>query len=138
MSKIYLKIKIKSLSEETRIIKFEERRCSRISNVETRSRTYFGLRDHRLGCVRTALRSSYLAYAFIRGKSRVSVENKCSVDPNYSEVSRLAYKYGSISDRAEFAKRLSDWLCTGEQYDLGVSAARDHINTVVANSIKRM
>ena len=66
--RIELRVKIKSLAEESRIIRLEEKRlpgpCFKRAC----------LRQHRIEDVRQAARASQLAYAFLRGRTYRSVE----------------------------------------------------------------
>lgn len=55
-----LKVKIKSLSEETKLIRLEERRCGKDEQLR------YSLHLHRIGVVRQELWASYIAYAFLR------------------------------------------------------------------------
>jgi hypothetical protein len=146
MSKVYLKIKIKSLSEEARIIRCEEKKYTvhgRFKNHEKRSELNFGLHDHRVRVVKSALRSSFLAYAFIRGKSRVSVEHKCFVDPDFGEIGRLSYKYGrstlGVYDKTAFTEKLCDWLYADDQYNLGAYPhTRADTGRCILNVLKKL
>lgn len=118
MSKIYLKVKIKSLAEEARIIRREERKalnsaryCNGKQGKQTESeeqyKLFFELKAHRQGIVREESRAALIAYAFIRGKSFASLSEqlpeKTAFDKNgwcyysnrtlWSRVGRLIYKY---------------------------------------------
>lgn len=91
---IELKIKSKHLSEEARIIRFEERKLlkqlrwnidkhnSTDANEEypirkdTSGRAYRNIRDHRVNDVRNENRATFLARAFLAGRTYESVENK--------------------------------------------------------------
>lgn len=71
-----LRVKIKSLAEEARIIRREERGCgdsrSRCRDQERAARieqTRCSLREHRTGVVRLESRYSQLAYALLRGRT---------------------------------------------------------------------
>lgn len=141
---IRLKIKIKSLAEEARIIRCEEKKFKangRFKNSSRRTETNFELHEHRISIVRPELRNCYLAYAFIRGKKRVSVERNCYVDPNYAEIARLAYTYGyaklRIIDKASFVKSLCNWIYADSPYDIGsYQSIRDETSNVIARAIK--
>lgn len=82
----YLKVKIKSLAEEARIIRKEER----ASKGEKRE----GLYLHRVGVVRRAARHSLLAYGFLRGREYRQIEPKCENAPHWPEVFKMVSKYG--------------------------------------------
>lgn len=141
MSKVYLKVKIKSLSEEARIIRFEQRKAKLIKDHVYRSSLYFGLYDHRTRVVRAALRNSYLAYAFVRGKKRVVVEHKCFVEPDYGDIARLSYKYGAntlkLYNKKEFAIKLYEWLFADDPYSLAPNISKANAEQKITESLKK-
>ena len=66
----YLRVKIKSLAAEARIIRKEERLA-----LEFRNRSlYDGLHTHRVRDVRDEARATQLAYAILRGRDYRDVE----------------------------------------------------------------
>lgn len=83
--RVYLKVKIKSLAAEAKIIRIEERK-----NKKARA----GLAEHRKGTVRTAARHTLLAYGFIRGRKYSAIEAKCQRPPNWDNIWRMVDKYG--------------------------------------------
>lgn len=85
MSVKFLKVKIKSLAVEAKIIKLEERKAKQSyryhkscqgheEQYETALDTFWGLRFHRKNEVGPEARASHLAYAFIRNRSYLSTE----------------------------------------------------------------
>lgn len=88
MSKTYLKIKIKSLAAEARIIRHEELKWPGTSDVRT------SLHNHRVMDVRREARSALLAYGFIRGRTYRTIEFKAAVAPDWKRVAELVTKYG--------------------------------------------
>lgn len=76
MSTTYLKVKIKSLAEEAKIIRKEELKA-RGYNPELRR----GLYEHRIKPVGSESRAAFIAYGFLRGKK-------------YSEIERPVNKFG--------------------------------------------
>lgn len=109
----FLKVKIKSLTAESSIIRQETARAPKSIRSE--------LSHHRRTEVRQAARSTGLAYAFIRGKSYRDCEAKALTPPDWKEVTRMVRKYGvrwqSPQPYAEFKaaeaeqeKRLAAWL----------------------------
>lgn len=86
-----LKVKIKSLAEEARIIRKEE------------ERTFGQLRDelhvHRVTVVRRAARHAILAYAVVRGIDLTRVEPIRYTEPNWADVEKMVRKYGSSAQR---------------------------------------
>lgn len=96
----YLKVKIKSLAAEARIIRMEERRARRTS-------LRCGLAEHRRGVVRREARIAQLAYGYLRGRPRSTVEPKTRPGnaPDWKRVAGLVSRYGS----AELASRVDEW-----------------------------
>lgn len=85
-----LKVKIKSLAAEARIIRLEERRCGKDDVARC------CLHEHRVGVVRNEQRLSLLAYAFIRGRSLSAIEPKSSTLPDWSRVAKMVEKFGVL------------------------------------------
>lgn len=87
---IYLKVKIKSLAEEARIIRREEHLA--------KQRKEYGwvnsLCEHRKAIVRPEARATQLAYAFLRGRSYAQVEPKPRTKPSWARVKAMVEKYG--------------------------------------------
>lgn len=87
--RLMLKIKSKSLAEEARIIRKEEKR--------TNGTTHDALHHHRVIKVRREARDTYIAYGFIRGTSYSSIEPHTREDrigPNWSNVGSMCKRYG--------------------------------------------
>lgn len=87
-----LKVKIKSLAEEAKIIRTEEKRISSKDYYWTIARSQ--LREHRINVVRKEARSALLAYACIRGKDYRAIESLPSKEIDFKNVQRLVDKYG--------------------------------------------
>lgn len=92
-----LRVKLKSLAAEARIIRKEEQ----ATHGEQRDR----LHAHRVGIVRFEARAAHLAYGFIRGRTRDQMEPvrypglpewtvKAMEGPLMKRVKELAKKYG--------------------------------------------
>jgi len=91
MSKTYLKIKIKSLAEEARIIRREEKRFPGWHGTRT------GLYLHRVQVVRREARAALLAYGFLRGRRYERIEAKRrGEEPDWRRVTQLVQKYGPL------------------------------------------
>jgi hypothetical protein len=114
--RVQLKVKIKSLAAEARIIRIEE-------NKARDSQLRDDLVGHRKAIVRSEARYSLLAYAFIRGKAYKSQEpaTKCYTD--WKRVRQLVERFGVYYDftnanepdpylerKKEQAERLEVWL----------------------------
>ena len=118
----HLKVKIKSLAAESKIIRKEEFRAP--SQYERNN-----LALHRRGIVRSTARHSLLAYGFLRGRSYAQMEGKAFSPPNWDQVRKDVEKFGvcGIGDdavdfparRAEQWTRWAGWLLEAErQYDV--------------------
>lgn len=116
MSIKFLKVKIKSLGEEQRIISREEQAALKRGRFGTKHggmpgdvydayQTHNGLRFHRLG-IKPEIRAALLAYGFLRGVPYRCIENAprylkapySKVGPNWKRVSELLVKYGPSSE----------------------------------------
>lgn len=104
-TRLYLKIKIKSLAEEARIIRKEENkqrelRKNPVYPREKRAETYFwGLRAHRHNDVGIEQRATLLAYGFLNGKSYAQIEgNSFRTEPAWDRVRAMIRKYGDRSN----------------------------------------
>lgn len=81
-----LRVKLKSLAEESRLIRREERR--------TYGQLQQELHLHRTKNVRSAARSTHIAYALIKGRTMEQIEHPKSKEPDWTEIERLLKKYG--------------------------------------------
>lgn len=122
--RVYLKVKIKSLAEEARIIKHEERKRKvprlsrkdrrirdvalrnemRASRELRRSRDWYPrsaaelheLHLHRINVVRKELRLSNIAYGFIRGLELSQVDSGARLtSSDWKRVGMMVEKYGA-------------------------------------------
>jgi hypothetical protein len=105
-----LKVKIKTLAEEARIIRLEERRA------QAGSRLQGELHGHRVGEVRHEQRCSLLAYAFLRGIPYASCEKNPATQPDWKRVAKLVEKFGAVEYPAVFQQ--SAWF---ERWKVGES-----------------
>jgi hypothetical protein len=98
-----LKIKLKSLAAEARIIRKEELRTT----GELREQMYL----HRVKDLRKEARATHLAYGFIRGKERSAIENKMLPLNSFDltvlngRIQAMVAKYGNRSP-----DELKGWL----------------------------
>lgn len=82
-----LKIKLKSLAEEARIIRKEERKTNGSLRCE--------LSLHRRGIVREVSRNTHIAYGLIRGLKIEQIENpKEGNAPDKAAINKMLTKYG--------------------------------------------
>ena len=109
---VELKVKSKHLSEEARIIRFEERKVKKQMNwhkdrqqpFEKEAALYSSLNAHRRWEVRNENRATFLARAYLAGKEYKTIENKCH-DPVVlrayilPRVCEMVNKYGPAADK---------------------------------------
>ena len=89
--KIQLKVKIKSLAEESQIIRKEIKKSRDVGLTSS-------LQGHRIIVVRKEARHSLLAYAFLRGKKYSEVENSAHEIPDFVKVGKLVENFGECWD----------------------------------------
>lgn len=95
--KTYLRIKIKTLAAESRLIKAEKARwikkarCGRLkaSPPKTPATMHVRLHEHRMNIVRPEARDSLLALGFLRGLRYEQMEAKRYTNPNFENVFRM-------------------------------------------------
>ncbi len=120
MSIIFLKVKVKSLAAEARIIRREEQRCkARPADKPGRTELLLQLKAHRRDTVRREARHSLLAMGYLRGRAYRAMERTCRQDPSWSEVERMVQKYGPPAHNASF----KDWRKNEQKESLSCSAA---------------
>lgn len=109
---VELKVKSKHLSEEARIIRFEEHKFrkqvdwlkSHQQPYEKEHATMMSLKDHRRKDVRNENRATFLARAYLAGKTYKSVEQKCHDTGTLyftilPRVQEMVNKYGPSDQR---------------------------------------
>ncbi len=129
-----LKVKIKSLAAEARIIRLEELRAKgRRKSPDRRKdmglgfvqanpdylvvrgrdpRLLFELHHHRVWDVRQEQRASLLAYAFLRGRTLAACEPKTTREPDWARVLKLVEKFGPVrptETKQQTAVKFEDW-----------------------------
>ncbi len=97
--RILLKIKLKSLVAESRIIRREERRHKGEDNRFIRGE----MEAHRNHVVGKEARLTLLAYSFIRGREYRQVEAKAETEPDWKKVLAMVERYGDYDARKGFA-----------------------------------
>lgn len=83
----HLKIKIKSLADEARTIRAESKKTSGMEK--------WNLNEHRTKVVRPHTRHNLLAYGILIGIPYEVMEKKCNEPPKFSEVSKIAKRFGA-------------------------------------------
>ena len=87
--RLFLKVKIKALVAESRIIRQEERK-----NPHAR----IELAEHRRGIVRQIARINNLAYGFIRGMEYRKMERNTHTKPDWRKVWKIIENFGVCYD----------------------------------------
>jgi len=108
----YLKVKIKSLATEAKIIREETKRARRWSIKR-------GLYHHRIGIVRNEARHTLIAYGFLRDKDYRTMEPNAKEAPDWTKVRKMVEKYGSHCDYSTTMRVKSDNAndpCSWDQY----------------------
>lgn len=114
----FLKVKIKSLAAEARIIRLEETRAIGTLREE--------LHNHRVLDVRSECRATHIAYAYIRGRRFDQVEQLprdvhpfwwYRQKPVFCRALRMILKYGDTEGltQEQITGEFIDWLLTGEK-----------------------
>lgn len=97
---VFLRVKIKSLTEEARIIRHETRRAKARKRMERVQRIALvnALTDHRRVGLRVAARRTFIAYGYLRGREYLKIEHENSRElsgTDWREIARMVVKYGS-------------------------------------------
>lgn len=102
--KTHLKIKIKSLAAEARIIRSEEHKWKGDHPLRET------LHNHRVHDVRKEARCSQLAYGFLRGREYRQLETKTHEgnSPNWDKVESIALRFGG-GDSRELKQLFEEW-----------------------------
>lgn len=113
---VYLKVKIKSLAAEAKIIRAEERKSSKsldhAKTPEARDKAnarYCGLRGHRTGIVREEARYSLIAYGYLRSVPYAAIETT-ERTPDWERVMKIAQRFGAPRNLTPTA--LEEWAAT--------------------------
>jgi len=115
----HLKIKLKTLAAEARIIRKEESKALEAGrkgrsldrdDYERHYRAFWSLRHHRTGIVRSVARTNGLAYGFLRGHTYAQMEAKCRSDnqPNFDEIEKIVKRFGTSDDLARWPQWLEE------------------------------
>ncbi len=94
VSTIFLKIKLKTLAAEARIIRRQELKTKGKWNHQRES-----LYLHRTGDMRKEARATHIAYGYLRGRKLSEIENKFYTEPDWERVERMVKKYGTLDDK---------------------------------------
>ena len=94
---IKLKVKIKHLAEEARIIRAEERKANQAGEYDLQN----SLHLHRTGKLRREARATLLAYQFLRGIPYAACEPSAKTTPDTKAFQRMCKDYGGIETTFE-------------------------------------
>ena len=115
---IQLKVKIKTLAEESRIIRKEELKARNMARsnrafqdaikAEGASELRYSLHYHRVVTVRKEARASQLAYGYLRGKKYSEIESSVREgnEPKLDPLVRLVIRFGGVNHKV----LLKAWL----------------------------
>lgn len=104
----FLRVKLKSLTAEAKIIQHEEKKANSFKDYSLQNE----LSEHRKGIVRRETRATILAYQYLRGLPYSVCE---SPNPNkdnpvdWSSVERMIKKYGGFTKHAR-AFDYTEWI----------------------------
>ena len=113
-----LKVKVKTLAAEAKIIRKEELKLTyhRRNATEDAHREEFdmfrnSLVHHRTKTLRTESRSSQVAYGFLNGYSYASIEEKAKSHPDWDSVERMVIKFRDPGiDVRDIQQHLAQWV----------------------------
>jgi len=88
---IHLRIKIKSLAAEAKIIRQEAKKTSGMSK--------WRLNEHRTEVVRQYARLNLLAYGLLNGVPYEIMEKKCNETPDFLKVIKIAKNFGGTEEK---------------------------------------
>ena len=107
--KTYLKIKIKTLAAEARIIRAEEHKWPGPSTMRN------NLHHHRVISVRHEARASLLAYGFLRGHTYQRMEKTSHTKPYWKRIESIAERFGT-GDIRDLKQKFSEWKDAADSY----------------------
>jgi hypothetical protein len=99
---IHLRIKVKSLVEEAKIIRQESKK--------TKGMVKYRLNEHRKTIVRDHTRHNLLAYGMIKGTPYELMEKKCYEPPNFSRIATIVKRFNGST------KALEAWIEEAKEY----------------------
>lgn len=119
MRLIHLRVKIRSLAAEQKIIRNEEQRVRRRRSYREKNpeavAAFWSLRKHRVGDLGWEVRCSLLAYACLRGRSYESCEPRtCGTESEavwrhrWERVAKIAARFGGQPDEVAAWIKLAD------------------------------
>ena len=104
-----LKVKLKSLAAEARIIRKEELKCKGKWAFHADS-----FRLHRTLHIRPITRATHIAYGLLRGLEYREIEPTAKRAPDWTKVSAMVNKYSEFSKLKANRDKLNSWV-NGEE-----------------------
>lgn len=98
------RVKIKSLMDEARTIRHEERRCKGPKMERQRNSLYL----HRVKDVRSEQRATFLAYAYARGIAYSVLEQSTSKPVDFKAVKRILKSLAELPE--VFTEDIQAWI----------------------------
>ena len=129
-----LKIKLKSLAAEAKIIRFHERKIKpyikegdnniKPEDVIARADYERGvLRGHRIYLVRKEARDSHIAYGYLRNKAYKQIENSTDNPPNIKNITKIINKFqGYWGNKEVLESTVKEWMEQDYQVPLKLQA----------------
>ena len=128
-NRVFLKVKLKALAEEARIIRHEERKRFKVRESWVPIRQQRELYLHRISVVRPEARATLAAYMIVRG--RVFCERGQHDHIDWDAVGRMVSKYGHQKTDGE---SLAEWeAVVAREYSEGTAAGLMHRSWVRNN-----
>lgn len=110
---VHLKVKVKTLAAEAKIIRKEE---SKASGDVLRSTLHF----HRINHLRAIARTNLLAYGCVRGIPYKKMETKTATEPDWEGIKSIANRFGAVWDSAD--ESYDDYSKRKKQHEEAVAA----------------
>lgn len=110
---VHLKVKIKSLAAEAKIIRAEEGKA-RSDALRT------SLLVHRAKHLRAVARVNLLAYGCLRGTPYEKMESKTASEPNWDDIKFVVDRFGVVWDHVR--ESYDDYMKRKKQHEESVSA----------------
>jgi hypothetical protein len=101
----FLKVKLRSLMAESKIIRHEEKKTR---DPELRSELYF----HRIRDVRGETRSTQIAYGMLLGRYYREIERTAETTPDLKRVCAMLRKYGDEHIYNATEDTIKQWMAT--------------------------
>ena len=107
--RLHLKIKIKTLVEESKIIRHEENKF-KWEDESKNEYPRFRLRTHRVGTVREHIRLNLLAYGALRNIPYCKMEQKCAKAPDFEKINKIVLTFEKQN------ASISSWIKEAKEY----------------------